>query len=115
MHPDSILQQHAATDRTASGIQGLPVAGIPHGVSMKSPPEQNAPQLLPPSRITGFFHCHPVLVQEGPALVRRQLIQDPLRVERILALGRLGAHGVIVTRWEGHGPRHVGLRYRRIC
>ena len=71
---------------------------------MKSPPKQDAPQLLPPSRITGIFHCIPVLVQEESALVHRQLIQDPLRVERILALGRLGAHGVIVTRWEGHGP-----------
>jgi hypothetical protein len=66
---------------------------------MKSPQKQDAPQLLPPSRITGIFHCIPVLVQEGPALVLRQLIQDALRVERILTLGRLGAHGVIVTRW----------------
>jgi hypothetical protein len=63
--------------------------------------------LLPASRITGIFHCMLVLVQEGPALVRRQLIQDPLRVERILALGRLGAHSVIVTCGEGHGPRHA--------
>ena len=69
---------------------------------MKSPPKQDAPQLLPPSRITGIFHCNPVLVQEGPAFVHRQLIQDPLRVERILALGRLGTHSVIVTRWEGY-------------
>jgi hypothetical protein len=65
---------------------------------MKSPPKQDEPQLLPPSRITGIFHCIAVLVQEGPTLVRRQLIQDALRVERILALGRLGAHSVIVTR-----------------
>ena len=75
---------------------------------MKSPPKQAAPQLLPPSRTTGIFHCIPVLVQEGPALVRRQLIRI-LRVERILALGRPGAHAVIVTRWKGHGRRHAGL------
>jgi hypothetical protein len=77
---------------------------------MKSPPKQDAAQLLPPSRITGIFHCIPVLVQEESTLVHRQLIQDPLRVERILALGRLSTHGVILTRREGHGPRHAGLR-----
>jgi hypothetical protein len=82
---------------------------------MKSPPEKDAAQLLPPSRITGIFHCVPVLVQEESTLVHGQLIKDPLRVERILALGRLSTHGVIVTRWEGHGPRHVGLRNRRVC
>ena len=71
--------------------------------------------MLPPSRITGIFHCIPVLVQEESALVHGQLIQDPLRVERILALGRLSTHGVIVTRWEGHGPRHAGLRHPRVC
>ena len=59
--------------------------------------------MLSPSRITGIFHCIPVLVQEESALVHRQLIQDPLRVERILALGRLSTHGVTVTRWEGTG------------
>jgi len=72
---------------------------------MKSPPKQDTPQLLPASRITGIFHRIPVLVQEESALVRRQLIQDLLRVERIIALGRLGAHSVIVTRWGRHGPR----------
>ena len=65
---------------------------------MKSPPEQDTAQLLPPSRITGIVHCIPVLVQEEPALVHRQLIEDKLRVERILALGRLSTHDVIVTR-----------------
>jgi len=60
--------------------------------------------LLPPSRITGIFHCIPVLVQEESTLVHGQLIQHPLRVKRILALGRLSTHGVIVTRGEGHGP-----------
>ena len=65
---------------------------------MKSPPKQNAAQLLPPSRIAGIFHCIPVLVQKESALVHRKLIQDPLRVERILALGRLSTHGLIVTR-----------------
>jgi hypothetical protein len=74
---------------------------------MKSPQPQDAPQLLPASRITGIFDCIPVLVQEEPALVRRQLIQDPLRVKRILALGRLGAHSVIVTSRGWHGPRHA--------
>jgi hypothetical protein len=54
---------------------------------MKSPPKQDTPQLLPASRITGIFHRIPVLVQEEPTLVRRQLIQDLLRVKRILALG----------------------------
>ena len=81
---------------------------------MKSPPKQDAPQLLPPSRITGIFHCIPVLVQEESALVHRQLIQDPLRVERILALGWLGAHGLIVTRWEGHGPAVVACAHATI-
>ncbi len=41
---------------------------------MKSPQKQDAPQLLPASRITGILNCIPVLVQEEAALVRRQLI-----------------------------------------
>jgi hypothetical protein len=32
-----------------------------------------------------------------PALVRGQPVQDPPRVERVLALGRLGTHDLIVT------------------
>ena len=79
---------------------------------MTSPPKQNATQLLPPSRITGIVHCIPVLVQEESALVHRQLIEDKLRVKRILALGGLSTHGVIVTRREGHGRRHAGLSGR---
>jgi hypothetical protein len=108
VHPDSVLQQHAATDRAASSIQRLPVSGIGRGVGMTSPPQQDAAQLLPPSRITGTFHCLPVLVQEESALVRRQLIENKLRVKRIVSLGRLGAHGVIVTRQKGHGPPYAG-------
>ena len=64
---------------------------------MKSPPEQDAAQLLPPSRITGISHCIPVLVQEESALVHRQSIENKLRVERVLALDRLSTYGVIVT------------------
>ncbi len=98
VHPDSVLQQHAATDRTASSIERLPVSGIGHGVGVTSPPEQDAAQLLPPGRITGIFHCILVLVQEESALIRRQLTENKLRVERILTLGMLSTHGVIVTR-----------------
>jgi hypothetical protein len=98
VHPDSVLEQHAATGRAASSIERLPVSGIGHGVGVTSPPEQDAAQLLPPGRITGIFHGVPVLIQEESALVRRQLIEDKLRVERILALGRLSTHVVIVTR-----------------
>ncbi len=97
VHPDSVLQQHAATGRAASNIERLPVSGIPRGVSVTSPPEQDAAQLLPPGRITGIFHGVPVLVQEESALVRRQVIENKLRVERILTLGRLSTHDVIVT------------------
>ena len=68
---------------------------------MKSPPKQDTAQLLPPSRITSIVHCIPVLVQEESALVHRQLIEDKLRVKRILALGGLSTHGVIVTRRKG--------------
>src|ERR1700676_2652299 len=82
---------------------------------MKSPPKQDTAQLLPPSRITGIVHSIPVLVQEESALVHRQLIEDKLRVKRILALGGLSTHGVIVTRREGHGRRHAGLSHRRAC
>lgn len=71
--------------------------------------------MLPPSRITSIVHCIPVLVQEESALVHRQLIEDKLRVKRILALGGLSTHGVIVTRREGHGRRHAGLSHRRAC
>lgn len=53
--------------------------------------------MLAPSRITGAIHCIPILVQEEPALVRRQLIQDPLRVEQIRPLGKLSTHEGIVT------------------
>ena len=98
VHPDSVLQQHAATDRTASSIERLPVSGIGYGVGVTSPPEQDAAQLLPPGRITGIFHCILVLVQEESALIRRQLTENKLRVERILTLGMLSTHGVIVTR-----------------
>ena len=98
VHPDSVLQQHAATDRTASSIERLPVSGIGHGVGVTSPPEQDAAQLLPPGRITGIFHCILVLVQEESALIRRQLTENKLRVERILTLGMLSTHGAIVTR-----------------
>jgi hypothetical protein len=74
---------------------------------MKSPQPQDAPQLLPAGRVTGIFNRLPVLVQEEPALVCGQLIQDPLRVERVLALDRLGAHGVIVTCQGWRGRRHA--------
>ena len=103
VHPDSVLQQHAATDRTASSIERLPVSGIGHGVGVTSPPEQDAAQMLPPGRITGIFHCILVLVQEESALIRRQLIENKLRVERILTLGMLSTHGVIVTRRGPNG------------
>ena len=103
VHPDSVLQQHAATDRTASSIVRLPVSGIGHGVGVTSPPEQDAAQLLPPGRITGIFHCILVLVQEESALIRRQLIENKLRVERILTLGMLSTHGVIVMRRGPNG------------
>lgn len=98
---NGILQRHATADRAASSIQRLPVAGAPDGVGMKSRQPQDAPQLLPADRVAGIFYRLPVLVQEGPALVCGQLIQDPLRVKRILTLGTRGAHGVIVTCGDG--------------
>jgi hypothetical protein len=52
------------------------------------------PQLLPAGRVTGIFHRLLVLPQERPALVLRQPVQDPLWVERVLALGRQGAHEI---------------------
>src|SRR5450755_4706270 len=108
---DSVLQRHATADRAASGVQRLPVAGISGGVGMRSPQPQDALQLLPAGRVTGIVHRLPVLVQEEPTLARGQPVQDPLQVERVLALGRLGAYGVIVTRrgtaWSAARGRSV--------
>ena len=94
---DSLLQRHAAADRPASSIQCLPVAALSGSAGMASPQPQNALQLHPANRVTGIFHRLLVLLQERPTLVLRQPAQDPLRVERILTLGRLGAHEIIVT------------------
>ena len=67
---------------------------------MEPPQPQNAPQLLPVGWVTGIVHRRLVLLQEEPTLILGQPVQDPLWVERVLALGRLGAHEIIVTRGE---------------
>ncbi len=51
--PESVIQQHAAADRTTHGLQRLPVAPILGSSGVVSPQPQDAPQLLPPGRFTG--------------------------------------------------------------
>src|SRR5258708_17408613 len=87
--PEGVLQQHAAADRATRGLQRLPVARILGSSGVVSPQPQDAPQLLPPGRVTGSVNRLAVLRQEVRPLVLRQLVQNPLRVQRILALGRL--------------------------
>src|ERR1700733_10416556 len=94
--------------RAPPSVQRLPVAGATASVGMKSPQPKDPAQLLPAGRVAGPFQRLLVLVQEEPALIRRQVIQDLLRVERIVALGRLGAHDVIVTFREWR--RRLGVR-----
>ena len=101
-----------AADRPAGSIQCLLVAGLSGSVGMESPQPQNALQLLPAGRVTGIFHRLPVLIQEGPTLVLGQPVQDPLRVERVLTLGRLGAHEIIVTCGEIARPAARGTDIR---
>jgi len=63
--------------------------------------------LLPADGVTGIVDRLPVLVQEEAVFVCRQVVEDPLRVERIVALGRLGAHDVIVTSRGWHRRRYA--------
>jgi hypothetical protein len=53
---------------------------------MKSPPTQYASQLLPADRVTGIFHRLAILIQEEPAFVVGQLVQNALWVERVLVI-----------------------------
>ena len=99
VQPNRVLQQHAAADRPAGSFQRLGVAWILDRLSVISPPPQQTVQLLPPSRVPGSLHRLAVLSQEKPALVAGQLVQNPLRVERVPAcrIDRLRAHSPMLA------------------
>ncbi len=112
MHADSVfLQQHATADRAASGVQRLPVAGVAGGVGMSlhSCRTRRSCFQLAGSRALSTAsrywsrktRAHPRATRPGSA-----------GVERVLALGRLGAHGVIVTRQRTVRPAARGRSVR---